>query len=190
MSGSRKLLPLTPRSAPITPRSMRSARFEGTRSGAVLVIAAALAGCGGDANPPRQATPEETAKLYPEIAAQAAVQLSKAEPPPGCVALGTVTSGGWTVDDAYSGLKKKAAERGGNYVVLDGIANGIFGRVFQCPVAIAQRPIAPAPAAASACVPDCSPGYVCAKGACVSACNPPCEQGQRCDADRACHVVK
>jgi hypothetical protein len=189
MSASEKSFTLTPRSAAITRDSMRSTSPGETRSGAALLIAVALASCGG-APPPRQATPEETAKLYPEIAAQAAVQLSKAEPPPGCVALGTVAAGGWTVDDAYSGLKKKAAERGGNYVVLDGIGNGIFGRVFQCPIALAARPAAPAAAAASACVPDCSPGYVCARSACVSACNPPCDQGQRCDADRTCHLVK
>lgn len=46
--------------------------------------------------------------------------------------------------------------------------------------------IATDPGTGGACVPDCSPGYVCIDGACVTSCNPPCSAGQICGADRVC----
>ncbi|MDB4936363.1 MAG: hypothetical protein JWP87_3335 [Labilithrix sp.] len=120
------------------------------------------------------------------------VQLSKAEPPSNCEMVGTVAGGGWSVDEAYSELRSQARRKHANYVVLDGIANGVFGRAFRCPVEApaTAATAAPAPRAAGpACEPECSPGFTCVRGACVSACNPPCEKGQRCDADRACHAA-
>lgn len=117
------------------------------------------------------------------------VQLSKAEPPESCQMIGAVTGGGWSVDEAYSELRSQARRKNANYVVLDGIANGVFGRAYRCPVAAPATAAAPPQAAAGACAPECSPGFTCLGGTCVSACNPPCEKGQRCEADRACHAA-
>jgi hypothetical protein len=119
------------------------------------------------------------------------VQLSKAEPPETCQLVGTVSGTGWGVEEAYSELRSQARRKQANYVVLDGIANGVFGRAFRCPVTAPAASGAPAAAsaAAPACEPECSPGFACVRGTCVSACNPPCEKGQRCDADRTCHAA-
>lgn len=165
-----------------------------------LSLLLVCAGCGEPASA-RQASPEEMARLYPEMF----VQVSKAEPPPYCIPVGAVIAGGYGPEDAYGGLRKRAADAGGNYVVMDGLApGGIFGRAFRCPVGPAPVPVmanapasppphagpAAAPPAAASCEPECSPGYLCLKGACVSACNPPCASGQRCEADRLCHAAK
>ena len=130
----------------------------------------------------------ETTRLKP----LAPVQISKAEPPPECQPAGTVTGSGWSVEDAYSELRQGARNKKANYVVMDGLANGLFGRAFRCPVTVTPK-AGPAPVTASeastACEPACSPGYVCLRAACVSACNPPCATGQRCEADRSCHAT-
>lgn len=145
----------------------------------VAAVSATLAGC-ADRSSGRPLAP---------------VQISKAEPPPGCQLAGGVRGTGWSVDEAYSELRQEAREKRANYVVLDGVAGGVFGRAFRCPGATGASPAAPAapPTAAAsspapACEPECSPGYVCVRGACVSACNPPCGAGQRCGADRTCHA--
>jgi hypothetical protein len=143
---------------------------------ALFVFASILSACNGTGKVSKQ-------PLTP-------VQMSKAEPPESCQLVGTVTGSGWSVDDAYSEMRSQARRKHANYVVLDGIANGIFGRAYRCPVAAPAPASAPAAAGASGgCEPECSPGFTCLRGACVSACNPPCEKGQRCEADRACHAV-
>jgi hypothetical protein len=155
-----------------------------TLAGLTLLV---LAAC-GSRPATRSATPEEAARLYPELS----VTISKAEPPPGCAPLGTVQGGGWSAEAAYDSIRTKAAKRHANYVVLDGVAGAIFGRAFACPVPSPDASSTPeaGQAGAPACVPDCSPGYVCVVGKCVSACNPLCAAGQLCGADRTCHLVR
>jgi hypothetical protein len=157
-----------------------------------------LAGCYSHPAP-RTATPEEVAKYYPQLAAaQAAgeITISKAEPPPGCTPIGSARGFGWTMDSVYESLREKAAEQGANYVVLDGVAGGLFGRTFRCPppsqVIVVQQsqPALLAPPPAPSCEPACSPGYACVRGSCVSACNPACAAGQQCGADRVCHAAR
>jgi hypothetical protein len=86
---------------------------------------------------------------------------------------------------ALENLKLEAVRRDANFVVPEGFtrSNGRVsagGRIYRCPdSAFRAKP-------AAACVPDCSPGYVCIDRKCISACNPPCERGQRCGADRIC----
>lgn len=132
--------------------------------------------------------------------------ISKAEPPPFCQPAGVIEGehrafwGLANYEAALSDLTLKAARQGVNYVVMDAVrqpASGLLyagGRAFRCPQAAAAPMIAapamPAPPSVAACVPDCSPGYVCANGTCVSACNPPCGAGQQCGADRTCHKAK
>ena len=141
-----------------------------------------VAACGSAPVPSRTATPEETARLYPELS----VVISKAEPPHECTPVGTIQSGGWSAEAAYDGMRKQAAKRHANYVVLDGVAGGVFGRAFACPVSAPPSSGMPPPSG-GACVPDCSPGYTCVAGQCVSACNPRCSPGEQCGADRGCH---
>jgi hypothetical protein len=150
----------------------------------VAVTLVIVSACGG--SKAGTTTPEEAALRHPELS----VMISKAEPPPGCQAMGTVSADGWSIEAAYEALKRKTALRlHANYVVLDGgVGGGLFGRAFQCPEAPAQTTAAPA--ATTACEPECSPGYACVRGTCVSACNPACDNGQRCGADRICHVVQ
>ena len=102
-------------------------------------------------------------------------------------------------ETAYEELRARAAEKGGNFVVLDAVRRGawgqeLVGRAYSCPSpsstpAGAERPNPKQETKqeTAACEPDCSPGYVCLRGKCVSACNPPCESGERCGADRSCH---
>ena len=76
-----------------------------------------IAGCGGKVS---------TAPLTPE---GQKVQVTKAEPPPGCVEVGLIEaiSGGGcgmygaqgTYEDAYNILRNKAAEMGANHVRMD-----------------------------------------------------------------------
>jgi hypothetical protein len=152
----------------------------------VAVVSCALAAVACSHRETRTATPEEVAKYYPDLVTP--VTISKAEPPPVCAMIGTVRGGGWTVEAAYDAIRHDAVERGANYVVLDGIAGGLFGRAFRCPTLVAT-PVPP-PVAATDCEPSCSPGFVCLRGACVSACNPACGSGQACGPDRVCHAGK
>ena len=62
----------------------------------------------------------------------------------------------------------------------------VGGRLFKCP----EEAVTQAAPAVSSCVPDCSPGFVCANASCVSACNPPCAATQQCGADRICHAAR
>ena len=145
------------------------------RSFAVVVLTSVLVVACGGASSSRQ-------PLAP-------VQISKAEPPASCQLIGAVTGSGWGVEEAYSELRQEARHKQANYVVLDGVAGGVFGRAFRCPTQAAPATAPPPPAAATTCEPDCSPGYACVRGSCVSACNPPCEKGQRCDAERTCKAA-
>jgi hypothetical protein len=132
--------------------------------------------------------------------------LSRAEPPPYCQPAGVVEGkhrafwGLANYEAALADLTLKAARQGVNYVVMDAVRQPAAallyagGRGFRCPQAAAAplivAPAMPAPPAVAACVPDCSPGYVCVGGTCISACNPPCAAGQQCGADRTCHKLK
>jgi hypothetical protein len=173
----------------------------------VLVIASATvlhaAGCGGSS----ESYQDRQAALAKSQAASSIV-VSKQEPPSSCRNIGVVegkdpkmyapfASMGANSEDAMINLREKALEKGGNYVVLD-MAFGPMaqGRLFACPPgaaeAVAQAPAAaPAaalpPSSASACKPDCSPGFACVDAQCVSACNPACAAGKQCGADRICH---
>lgn len=149
----------------------------------------------------REASAEEAPEEPASTRAKGAhVQIGKAEPSPDCTLLGVVTDGSISADTAYEELRARAAEKGGNFVVLDAIRRGMWGqqefvgRAYSCPSpssapARAERPKPKQETKqeAAACEPDCSPGYVCLRGKCVSACNPPCENGERCGADRWCH---
>jgi hypothetical protein len=146
----------------------------------------ALASC-SSSPPPRTATPEEARKLYPDLEVARTVTITKAEPPPGCAPLGTVTSegAGWGADAHYFQLQRNTAHMGGNYVVMDLAAQGLVGRAFRCAPPSGGAATGRAPASA-ACEPACSPGYTCLRGQCVSACNPACNTGDVCGADRIC----
>ncbi len=146
-------------------------------------------------------------------AALAAVEIvSRVEPPAACRGLGPVEGkdtnrwvpNGPSYQAALVDLRRKAVAGGGNHVVLDALsppnaqdympAFSIQARLFACPAAKAGSAAPPlaAPSAQTAsariCEPDCSPGYTCLRGACVSACNPLCAAGERCGADRICHL--
>jgi hypothetical protein len=95
-------------------------------------------------------------------------------------------------------------------VVYDGRMS-IRGRVFACTSGWPQKVATPDPmpgidhlwsemvtppsslpnvasvSPAGGCEPECSPGYVCMRNACVMACNPVCFAGQTCGEDRICH---
>jgi hypothetical protein len=145
------------------------------------------------------------------------VQVSRNEPGPACQPLGALEGSSQCCDvpvyeSAYAALQKNAAVRGGNYVVIDHIHEpdrydssyarvaSIEGRLFSCPSGVAYarpqlgadwtEPDWSAPVVApdaALCDPDCSPGFLCCRGACVSACNPACTAGRRCGDDRLCH---
>jgi hypothetical protein len=118
-----------------------------------------------------------------------AKEIGSAKDDPPCTLYGYSQGAPASTDEgAIENLKVEAVRRDANFVVPDSFARqgGLVratGRVYRCPDSLLRRP-APAPAA---CVPDCSPGYVCIDGKCLSACNPLCERGQRCGADRICH---
>lgn len=137
-----------------------------------------------------------TAEQYPNAVPELAVVMSKNEPSVVCSPLGVVEGKGNDPRVGYDRMRTQAALRGANYVVIDGTTAGtinavakVIGRAFRCPPPSANE----APASnndsrgASACVPDCSPGYVCVEAKCVSACNPSCASDERCSADRTCH---
>jgi hypothetical protein len=66
-----------------------------------------------------------------------------------------------------------------------GIPSG--GATIEASASLSSPLVLPVQSPSTTCEPDCSPGYVCARGACVSACNPVCWAGQRCGEDRVCH---
>lgn len=161
------------------------------------------AGCGGNPRPqPRQATPEETRELYPQLYNEQVpgVAVGRVEPGPSCVLLGEVSASESDSSNSYQELRENTQELGGNYLVLDGSrAAGLTwgyrlkyearGRAYRCPVAQRAVQAAPVPPANNnLCEPDCSPGYACVRGACVSACNPPCATSEQCTADRICRL--
>jgi hypothetical protein len=97
-----------------------------------------------------------------------------------------------TDEGALENLKLEAVRRDANFVVPDKLTRSdgqvrATGRIYVCPDWVLRAPQKPAPPPPPACIPDCSPGYVCIEGKCISACNPLCEPGQRCGADRICH---
>jgi hypothetical protein len=92
-----------------------------------------------------------------------------------------------TEEGALENLKVEALRRDANLVVPDGLSRrggtvSAGGRMYRCPESALRTPTP-----SLACVPDCSPGYLCIDGKCISACNPLCESGWRCGADRICH---
>jgi hypothetical protein len=140
------------------------------------------------------AAPSTIAIVSAEGMADVPVLATKNEPPPGCIAMGVAEGkdGPWNApkyEVALDRLRRIAFERGANYVTLDVVrnpSNGLFvgGRLFKCPTDAMTN------AAPSACVPECSPGFVCVSARCVSACNPQCAATQQCGADRICHAAR
>jgi hypothetical protein len=141
-----------------------------------------------------------------------AVDVEKADPPPGSRGLGIVYAvhgGGCGVtgdegnyDGAVALLRNKAVQRGGNYVqILTTIAphteNSCFDNRFVIRAVIYRvAPVGPvggeasiAKATPGGCVPPCSPGYACESGACLAQCNPPCGANETCRQDRTCAAV-
>jgi hypothetical protein len=125
------------------------------------------------------ATPMEEVKPQPldphpaKSPQPAQVFVSKMEPPIECKQVGAVDSSYplGSYEDKLATLREQAAEKGGNYLVVDSPS---MGRAYFCP---------------PPCRPACSPGFVCIQSACVSACNPACKSGERCEGDRLCHPL-
>jgi hypothetical protein len=131
-----------------------------------------------------------------------AVDVEKADPPPGSKGLGIVyavhgsgcgmTGAEGSYDGAVGILRNKAVQRGGNYVqVLTAVGphteNGCYDNRFIVSAVIYRTgPASPEALSAAACEPPCSPGYACESGACVAQCNPPCAANETCRQDRTC----
>ncbi len=152
-------------------------------------IAVVTWACGAD--PPRTATPPAARS------ARAHVWVGTTDPGPGCQFLGEVSAEEGESRDRYSELVRAAAQLGGNYLMLERSRPSGFGwgyriiyeaqgRAYRCNAEPVPASSAAGAAPAAACEPECSPGYVCVRGACVSACNPPCAQNELCGADRIC----
>lgn len=111
-----------------------------SRTRIAVVAALGLAGCAEVSDAPRIS-----------FAQLEAVQVSKLEPAPTCRPLGAMEGSSGECSEsvyeaAYDGLRRSAAVRGGNYVVIDSIrqlygtcgvqsAMAIQGRLFSCPSA-------------------------------------------------------
>jgi hypothetical protein len=135
--------------------------------------------------------------------AAAQIVVAKTEPGSACTLIGTqegkdpkmyapFANLGANSEGAMENLRAKALDRGANYIVLDFMMGPMAnGRLYACPPGnipdAAAPPGARQQAPASACKPDCSPGFACVDAQCVSACNPACKAGKTCGADRACH---
>jgi hypothetical protein len=159
---------------------------------AVAVIVAGTTAC--NAGPP---------PLSPKAMA---VQVLKADPPPGSTDLGAITaydgigcgplSDDGTFDGALARIRNDAAARGGNYVEMvaiiephfqDNCQNHTFtivGRLFRVrPKAAGQT------SEVAACDPPCSPGFSCESGACKPApCSAACSPGYACESG-ACKAL-
>lgn len=136
-----------------------------------IVIALAV-GC--DPTPPQPLTPKALA-----------VQVLKADPPPGSTDLGRITAtdgfgcGVFASTGSYEGavanLRRDAAKRGANYAEIVGVVEPHFtgdcdnntftihAHLFRvrAPLAGPQTP------RADSCEPPCSPGYASASGVCT-----------------------
>lgn len=134
-----------------------------------------------------------------------AVQVRKADPPPGSTDLGPITatdgfgcgvlSSNGTYEGAVASLRRDAAKRGANYAEIVGIVEPHFtgdcdnntftihAHLFR----VSAPRVAPQPARrVDSCDPPCSPGYACESGVCKALCNPPCDNGMICRQDRTC----
>ena len=135
--------------------------------------------------------------------AAAQIVASKTEPGSACTSIGQqegrdpimyapFANMGANSEGAMQNLREKALDRGANYIVIDSVMGPMAsGRLYACPPGAIPDPAAAGgarqQAPASACKPDCSPGFACVDAKCVSACNPACPAGKTCGADRACH---
>ena len=170
-------------------------KFHASRGLEWTVIGLAVVGLGGCNPAPPPLSPKAMA-----------VQVLKADPPPGSTDLGAITaydgigcgplSDDGTFEGALARIRNDAAARGGNYVEMvaitephfqDNCQNHTFtivGRLFRVKAKAAQQT-----SEVAACDPPCSPGYACDSGACEPApCNPACEAGYACESG-ACKAL-